>query len=162
MRKSNFLIFVSLLSSLLLQAQTGLAKYSGDKTGKMIHYYVPVEDQDLAPFATYEFSGKWKVNEGKRSFEYDLPVELTGNKIEIELNETTPGIFVGPHAKAECQENAEFTCVIQYSNLVMDQKRAEEAIQAKFSDGTTIDGKTQVMRFFTRGSDPIGILTFKD
>jgi hypothetical protein len=121
-------------------------------------YIVPIESADLQPYATHTFQiRRRQTDQGVRTMDYDLPVELTGVAQEIDLLEVSPNRFEGAHAVADCQELPEFNCKLTYRNLSVDAPNAESTLLQRYN-GAELAGRTAISRSFRGSGEPIGIL----
>ena len=142
--------------------QSGLAAESVHAT-----YTVPVKDDRLKRFATFEIAGALaeRTPQGL-SLNFDLPDELVGNNIvHVELKQTSANSagdihLAGERGKADCTETTgatELNCSIAYVGDF--PYTAKVARHLFFKDVFHFSDRVAVARAFE--SDPIGTLQIR-
>ena len=126
-------------------------------------YEVPVELAELKPFA--KFPVKFKSSNYDGGFEqltFPLPVELTGEVLEISMDKTPDtDRWLGPQVEANCSKKGRyFECQLRFKNLPYNLAGIRSLMEAKFpGDVNSQDLGQNVAEFF--GAEPVGILRYK-
>ncbi len=146
---------IAVILSIVLNSFSVLAEESIQVT-----YEVPVSDETLKPFSTYQM--KFNQDAYEKSpirVKFPMPLELVGRDIPIELTkvEGEANLWTGPKAEAQCHEgDQDFICELKFHDLDLNDLETQKVIQATYKDSAEIAGRTAVALSFS--TEPIGIV----
>jgi hypothetical protein len=123
-------------------------------------YSVPVPEE-LAAYANFPNQKvKHRVRDGRAEFVYELPVELTGDPVEVHARDVDGGgvHFVGELSEMTCSETE---CLVKYPGLALDAQKVQATLESKGVQGEELKARMQVFARFD-GGNPAGVIHFQD
>ena len=122
-------------------------------------YEVPAP-AELAAYANFpKIEIKRRIREGRTEYEYSLPVELTGNPIEVHVVDVDGRgvLFRGPVSEMRCEGD---DCSVRYPGLKIEPEEVQNALVAKGVQGDELKARMAVFARF-EGGDPAGVIHYR-
>ncbi len=122
-------------------------------------YKVPVKDSRLETFSQFSMSVKVRTVGTVEEFEYELPLELTGESVEISITGLNDK-FSGDLSAGECKlQETGRVCQMNYNkNLPLVKEKVDSYLRAQNFSPEELSARLQVADSFML--DPVGFIQF--
>jgi hypothetical protein len=113
----------------------------------------------LAPYAHFsDLVIKRREVNGKVQYYYDLPQELTGHPVRLDLNDVDGRglLFRSSVSEMSCSGS---DCETRYPGLKLDAGEVRSYLSSRGVSGAELDARMQVFARF-EGGDPAGVIHF--
>lgn len=130
-------------------------------TAQAQDYYTPVK-KELEPLARFPLTS-FSIND--QSLSYELPRDLTGLPVRIEMLRSTLStdgmrLYAGERATASCMGSDLLpACVLQHRNLPIDASALNSFVDRKYADPKMRLMAKEVATSFSSGNEPIGFIS---